>query len=100
MKKLIQECRYVKGIYGVTADHRNAEDMVKRDKKGQPLHDENSNIQILLTHFKGVPEFHFFLYMVNAYNSVCCLRFNFLPQVPIGVGGPGLVPGLDLVGCS
>lgn len=40
----------VGGIYIVTADHGNAEDMVKRDKKGQPLLDKNGNIQILTSH--------------------------------------------------
>jgi len=31
----------VGGIYVIIADHGNDEDMVKRDKKGQPLLDKN-----------------------------------------------------------
>lgn len=38
------------GIYVVTADHGNAEDMVKRNKSGQPLLDKSGNIQILTSH--------------------------------------------------
>lgn len=34
----------------VTADHGNAEDMVKRNKSGQPLLDKGGNIQILTSH--------------------------------------------------
>jgi 2,3-bisphosphoglycerate-independent phosphoglycerate mutase len=34
----------------VTADHGNAEDMVKKSKSGQPLKDKNGNIQILTSH--------------------------------------------------
>lgn len=40
----------VGGIYIVTADHGNAEDMVKRNKAGQPLLDKDGNIQILTSH--------------------------------------------------
>lgn len=40
----------VGGIYVVTADHGNAEDMVKRNKSGQPLLDKSGNIQILTSH--------------------------------------------------
>ncbi|TKY69024.1 2,3-bisphosphoglycerate-independent phosphoglycerate mutase [Spatholobus suberectus] len=58
----------VGGIYVVTADHGNAEDMVKRDKSGKPLLDKNGNIQILTSHT--------------------------LQPVPIAIGGPGLSPGV------
>lgn len=34
----------------VTADHGNAEDMVKRDKAGKPLLDKEGNLQILTSH--------------------------------------------------
>ncbi|URE31281.1 2,3-bisphosphoglycerate-independent phosphoglycerate mutase [Musa troglodytarum] len=34
----------------VISDHGNAEDMVKRDKSGQPLLDKDGNIQILTSH--------------------------------------------------
>ena len=41
----------VGGIYLVTADHGNAEDMVKRNPKTtQPLLDKSGNIQILTSH--------------------------------------------------
>lgn len=40
----------VGGIYVVTADHGNAEDMVKRNKSGKPLLDKNGNIQVLTSH--------------------------------------------------
>ena len=47
-------------MYVVVADHGNAEDMVKRDKKGYPLLDKNGNIQILTSHT---------LQPVSVYNS-------------------------------
>lgn len=40
----------VGGIYVVTADHGNAEDMVKRDKAGKPALDKEGNLQILTSH--------------------------------------------------
>lgn len=40
----------VGGIYVVTADHGNAEDMVKRDKSGKPQLDKNGQVQILTSH--------------------------------------------------
>lgn len=68
VKMIIDAIEQVGGIYVVTADHGNAEDMVKRDKKGQPLLDKNGNIQILTSHT--------------------------LEPVPIAIGGPGLAPGV------
>ena len=50
LKMIIDAIEQVGGIFVVTADHGNAEDMVKRDKKGQPLLDKNGNIQILTSH--------------------------------------------------
>lgn len=38
------------GIYVVTADHGNAEDMVKRDKKGEPIVGKDGKVQILTSH--------------------------------------------------
>ena len=38
------------GIYLVTADHGNAEDMVKRDKKGEPIVGKDGKVQILTSH--------------------------------------------------
>ncbi|KAK1313459.1 hypothetical protein QJS10_CPA06g02418 [Acorus calamus] len=69
VKIMIDAIEQVGGIYVITADHGNAEDMVKRDKKGQPLFDKNGNIQILTSHT--------------------------LHPVPIAIGGPGLAEGVN-----
>ncbi|GMY25758.1 2,3-bisphosphoglycerate-independent phosphoglycerate mutase [Fagus crenata] len=68
VKMILDAIEQVGGIYVVTADHGNAEDMVKRNKSGQPLLDKNGNIQILTSHT--------------------------LQPVPIAIGGPGLAPGV------
>ncbi|TKY69023.1 2,3-bisphosphoglycerate-independent phosphoglycerate mutase [Spatholobus suberectus] len=68
VKMILDAIEQVGGIYVVTADHGNAEDMVKRDKSGKPLLDKNGNIQILTSHT--------------------------LQPVPIAIGGPGLSPGV------
>ncbi|KAJ8753938.1 hypothetical protein K2173_000192 [Erythroxylum novogranatense] len=68
VKMIIEAIEKVGGIYVVTADHGNAEDMVKRNKSGQPLLDKNGNIQILTSHT--------------------------LQPVPIAIGGPGLARGV------
>ncbi|KAK4429205.1 2,3-bisphosphoglycerate-independent phosphoglycerate mutase [Sesamum alatum] len=68
VKMILDAIEQVGGIYVVTADHGNAEDMVKRNKKGEPLLDKNGNIQILTSHT--------------------------LEPVPIAIGGPGLAPGV------
>lgn len=68
VKMIIDAIEQVGGIYVITADHGNAEDMVKRNKKGDPLLDKNGNIQILTSHT--------------------------LEPVPIAIGGPGLTPGV------
>ncbi|KAE8695544.1 2,3-bisphosphoglycerate-independent phosphoglycerate mutase [Hibiscus syriacus] len=68
VKIIIDAIEQVGGIYVVTADHGNAEDMVKRNKSGQPLLDKNGNLQILTSH-------------------TC-------QPVPIAIGGPGLAPGV------
>lgn len=47
---ILDAAEQVGGIYVVTADHGNAEDMVKRNKSGQPLVDKNGKIQILTSH--------------------------------------------------
>ena len=52
----------VGGIYLVTADHGNAEDMVKRNKAGQPALDKSGGIQILTSHT---------LQPVSAYTIYC-----------------------------
>ncbi|XP_074268937.1 2,3-bisphosphoglycerate-independent phosphoglycerate mutase-like [Silene latifolia] len=68
VKMIVDAIEHVGGIYVITADHGNAEDMVKRDKKGNPLLDKDGNIQILTSHT--------------------------LKPVPIAIGGPGLHPGV------
>ncbi|MQM15568.1 hypothetical protein Taro_048516 [Colocasia esculenta] len=50
VKMIIDAIEQVGGVYVVTADHGNAEDMVKRNKSGQPLLDKSGNIQILTSH--------------------------------------------------
>ncbi|CAN1180267.1 2,3-bisphosphoglycerate-independent phosphoglycerate mutase [Linum perenne] len=68
VKMMIDAIEQVGGIYVVTADHGNAEDMVKRDKSGKPALDKSGNVQILTSHT--------------------------LQPVPIAIGGPGLAPGV------
>ncbi|KAL7265772.1 hypothetical protein ACSBR1_003529 [Camellia fascicularis] len=68
VKMILDAIEQVGGIYVVTADHGNAEDMVKKNKKGEPLLDKNGNVQILTSHT--------------------------LQPVPIAIGGPGLLPGV------
>ncbi|KAJ1686617.1 hypothetical protein LUZ63_018007 [Rhynchospora breviuscula] len=68
VKIILDAVEQVGGIYVVTADHGNAEDMVKRNKSGQPAKDKNGNIQILTSHT--------------------------LQPVPVAIGGPGLLPGV------
>nr|GMD23029.1 2,3-bisphosphoglycerate-independent phosphoglycerate mutase [Ipomoea batatas]GME04289.1 2,3-bisphosphoglycerate-independent phosphoglycerate mutase [Ipomoea batatas] len=65
---ILDAIEQVGGIYAVTADHGNAEDMVKRNKKGEPLLDKSGNVQILTSH-------------------TC-------EPVPFAIGGPGLAPGV------
>ncbi|GFY82528.1 phosphoglycerate mutase, 2,3-bisphosphoglycerate-independent [Actinidia rufa] len=68
VKMILDAIEQVSGIYVITADHGNAEDMVKRDKKGEPILDKNGNVQILTSHT--------------------------LQPVPLAIGGPGLLPGV------
>jgi len=68
VKIILDAIEQVGGIYLVTADHGNAEDMVKRNKSGQPAKDKDGKIQILTSH-------------------TCS-------PVPIAIGGPGLTKGV------
>ncbi|KAI3507271.1 hypothetical protein L1887_22179 [Cichorium endivia] len=68
VKMILDAVEQVGGIYVVTADHGNAEDMVKRNKKGEPALDKDGNVQILTSHT--------------------------LQPVPIAIGGPGLTEGV------
>ncbi|XP_047328100.1 2,3-bisphosphoglycerate-independent phosphoglycerate mutase-like [Impatiens glandulifera] len=67
VKIILDAIEQVGGIYVVTADHGNAEDMVKRNKKGEPDL-KNGQVQILTSHT--------------------------LEPVPIAIGGPGLAAGV------
>lgn len=68
VKMILDAVEQVGGIYLVTADHGNAEDMVKRTKTGKPQLDKEGKIQILTSH-------------------TCS-------PVPIAIGGPGLKEGV------
>ncbi|KAH9537815.1 hypothetical protein CY35_16G071400 [Sphagnum magellanicum] len=69
VQQMLDATEKVGGIFLITSDHGNAEDMVKRDPKtGQPLKDKNGNYQILTSH-------------------TCS-------PVPIAIGGPGLPKGV------
>lgn len=94
---ILDAIEQVGGIYLVTADHGNAEDMVKRDKKGNPLLDKSGNYQILTSHtlqpvseistvFTGVEGNHTISYIAD---------IPFVNQVPLAIGGPGLHPGVQ-----
>lgn len=50
VQMILDAIEQVGGIYVVTADHGNAEDMVKRDKSGKPQLDKEGKIQILTSH--------------------------------------------------
>ncbi|KAE8729757.1 2,3-bisphosphoglycerate-independent phosphoglycerate mutase [Hibiscus syriacus] len=67
-KMILDAIERVGRIIVVTADHGNAEDMVKRKKSGEPLYDKNGELQILTSH-------------------TC-------HPVPIAVGGRGLAVGV------
>ncbi|KAL4572548.1 hypothetical protein LXL04_019328 [Taraxacum kok-saghyz] len=68
VKTILDAVEKVGGIYLVTADHGNAEDMVKRDKKGEPIVGKDGKVQILTSHT--------------------------LQPVPVAIGGPGLASGV------
>lgn len=60
LQMIFDAIEQVGGIYVVTNDHGNAEDMVKRNKKGEPLLDKDGNIQILTSHtLQPVSELNF-----------------------------------------
>ncbi|KVI11170.1 Alkaline phosphatase-like, alpha/beta/alpha [Cynara cardunculus var. scolymus] len=46
VKTILDAVEKVGGIYIVTADHGNAEDMVKRDKKGEPLVGKDGKVPV------------------------------------------------------
>ncbi|XP_066380723.1 2,3-bisphosphoglycerate-independent phosphoglycerate mutase-like [Miscanthus floridulus] len=68
VKIILDVIEIVGGIFVLTADHGNAEDMAKRDKSGKPLRDKDGKVQTLTSHT--------------------------LNPVPIAIGGPALAPGV------
>ncbi|KAL2649803.1 hypothetical protein R1flu_017931 [Riccia fluitans] len=69
VKVMLDAIEKVGGIYMITADHGNADDMAQRDKKGKPLKDTEGNVIPLTSH-------------------------TFAP-VPCAIGGPGLPPQVE-----
>nr|KAJ0226825.1 hypothetical protein LSAT_V11C100045980 [Lactuca sativa] len=49
-QKILDVVDQVSGIFVVTVDHDNAEDMVKMNKKGEHALDKEGNVQILVSH--------------------------------------------------
>lgn len=47
VKIILVDIEQVGGIFAATADHGNAEDMVKRDQSGKPLRNKDGNVQPL-----------------------------------------------------
>ncbi|EFJ26058.1 hypothetical protein SELMODRAFT_98756 [Selaginella moellendorffii] len=71
VKLMVDAIEQVGGIFVITADHGNAEDMAKRNPKtGEPIKDKDGNIQILTSH-------------------TCA-------PVPFIIGGPGLAKEIKL----
>lgn len=50
LTRLAQAVDEVNGVFLVTADHGNADDMAQRDKKGKPKHDSDGKILPLTSH--------------------------------------------------
>ncbi|PRQ52390.1 putative phosphoglycerate mutase (2,3-diphosphoglycerate-independent) [Rosa chinensis] len=81
---ILDAVEQVGGIYVVTADHGNAEDMVKRNKTGQPLLDKRGNTQILTS----------CTLQPSSYSIFRKSKFWPLASVPVAIGGPGLALGV------
>jgi 2,3-bisphosphoglycerate-independent phosphoglycerate mutase len=64
VKELLDLVEELGGMFLVTADHGNADDMVQRDKKGNAIKDENGTLLPLTSHT--------------------------LAPVPVAIGGPAL----------
>lgn len=64
VKVLIDAVEQMGGIYLITADHGNCDDMAQRKKTGEPLRDETGKVAPLTSHT--------------------------LAPVPVAIGGPGL----------
>ncbi|CAC9553384.1 2 [Leishmania donovani] len=66
LAKLKDAVDSINGVFIVTADHGNSDDMAQRDKKGRPIKDEKGNVLPLTSHT--------------------------LSPVPVFIGGAGLDP--------
>ncbi|XP_047333071.1 2,3-bisphosphoglycerate-independent phosphoglycerate mutase-like [Impatiens glandulifera] len=96
VKIIIDAIEQVGGIYVVTADHGNAEDMVKRNKNGEPLLNKNGKIQILTSHtlqHVSSKQMSRVRYIETIHIFMFYLLFVKI-KVPIAIGGPGLAPGV------
>ncbi|KAL3694888.1 hypothetical protein R1sor_008539 [Riccia sorocarpa] len=69
VKVMLDAIEKVGGIYMITADHGNADDMAQRDKKGKPLKDSEGKVKPLTSHT--------------------------LAPVPCAIGGSGLPPNVE-----
>ena len=68
--RMLAACNEANGVFVVTADHGNADDMAQRDKKGAPLKDKDGNVLPRTSHT--------------------------LSPVPLCIGGAGLSAGVRL----
>jgi 2,3-bisphosphoglycerate-independent phosphoglycerate mutase len=83
------------GIFVLTADHGNAEDMAKRDKSGKPLRDKDGKVQTLTSHtLNPVSSVETMLAENHSGTLGALLIATIRLQVPIAIGGPGLAPGV------
>ncbi|KPI89365.1 2 3-bisphosphoglycerate-independent phosphoglycerate mutase (PGAM) [Leptomonas seymouri] len=70
LAKLTAAVDSMNGVFLVTADHGNSDDMAQRDKKGKPLKDANGKVLSLTSHT--------------------------LAPVPVYIGGAGLDPRVEM----
>lgn len=70
LEALIKVVDEIGGVFLITADHGNCDDMVQRDKKGEPIRDEKGATVPLTSHT--------------------------LTPVPVVIGGSGLIPEAHL----
>lgn len=70
LAKLAAAVDKVNGVFLITADHGNSDDMAQRDKKGKPLKDANGKVLPLTSHT--------------------------LAPVPVLIGGAGLDPRVEM----
>ncbi|SCU70077.1 2,3-bisphosphoglycerate-independent phosphoglycerate mutase [Trypanosoma equiperdum] len=70
LQRLKEAVDSVNGVFLITADHGNSDDMVQRDKKGKPVRDAEGNLMPLTSHT--------------------------LAPVPVFIGGAGLDPRVQM----